>query len=166
MRNLGPGLGKMSRLPPGLCSFLSQAVFEHWRDGQTLCSCRGSQDEYDSGVELGGGERAQSNLITRCYLTAGSGVRMPGAVIEDPHLDWAGRRNTVCPVGKEEGLCRQREQQVQRGSVKGPGVSGGGEKFREAKAHARLCVCAPARACMLGTIRGWREEWQGMRPKG
>lgn len=78
---------------------------------------------------------------------------MLGAVREDQHLDCAGRRNTVCPVGKEEGLCRQREQQVQRGSVKGPGVSGGGEKFREAEAHACLCVCACA--CMhVGDNKG------------
>ena len=73
-------------------------------------------------------------------------VRMLGAVglhvREDQHLYWAGRRNTFCPVEKEEGLCRQREQQVQRGSVKGSGVSGGGEKFRDAEAHARLRVCA------------------------
>lgn len=75
-------------------------------------------------------------------------MRLLGAVglhvREDQHLDRAGRRNTFCPVGKEEGLCRQREQQVKRGSVKGPSVSGGGEKFRDVKAHACLPVCACA----------------------
>ena len=54
------------------------------------------------------------------------------SIRRDWHLDWAGRRNTFCPVEKEEGLCRQREQQAQRGSVKGPLVSGGGEKFTKA----------------------------------
>lgn len=63
---------------------------------------------------------------------------------EDQHLDRAGRRNTFCPAGEEEGLRRQGEQQVQRGSVKGPGVPGGGEKFRDVKAHASLRVCACA----------------------
>lgn len=120
----------------------------------------GSQDEEDSGVQFGVDERPPRKS------RGGSVVRTPGAVgldiREDWPLGWAGRRSTFCPVGKEEGLCRQREQQVQRGSVKGPGMSGGGEKFRDNKARTRVCACV--RACWE-TTRGWNGERQGIRPK-
>lgn len=86
-------------------------------------------------------------------------------ISKDWHLDWAGRRNTFCPVEKEKGLCRQREQQVQRGSVKGPGVSGGGEKFRDDKAHACVCVCFCVCLCactrMLGGGKGVERRMAG-----
>ena len=75
------------------------------------------------------------------------------SIRKDWHLDWAGRRNTFCPVEKEEGLCRQREQQAQRGRVTGPVVSGGGEKFRGDKAYVRMRVCMLCMHMYWGTIR-------------
>lgn len=72
------------------------------------------------------------------------------SVREDWHRDRAGRRSTFCPVEKEEGLCRHREQQVQRGSVKGPVVSGGGEKFRGDKAYACVCMCVCCARMRIG----------------
>ena len=47
----------------------------------------------------------------------------------------------------------QREQQAQRGSVKGPVVSGGGEKFRGDKAYVRMRVGMLCMHMYWGTIR-------------
>lgn len=64
--------------------------------------------------------------------------------------------------------CRLREQQVPRGSVKGPVYPGEDEKFGDAKAHrhAHVHVCVHERrgACWE-MIRGWEKEWQRMGTK-
>ena len=83
------------------------------------------------------------------------------SVREDWHLDWAGRRNTFCPVEKKEGLGRQRKQQVQRGSVKGPGMSGGGEKFRDDKVYAYECVRVHVHPCVLRNDKGVERSMAG-----
>lgn len=49
-------------------------------------------------------------------------MRTPGAVdwVSERTGIWAGLEGgCICPVEKEDGLCRQREQPVQRGSAKG-----------------------------------------------
>lgn len=160
VKGSGPGLGKvhLSHHQECACSFHKE--FLSPSEGQT-CAVAGEAkmkkiQEFSLVLmkDLRGSHEGYSVVWT------------PGAVgldiREDRPLGWAGRRSTFCPVEKEEGLCRQREQQVQRGSVKGPGMSGGGEKLRDEKARTPVCACV--RACW-GTTRGRNGERQGMRPK-